>query len=100
VVYHPVQKDRLRKQYFLAWWLNKGQANFRQFGVRPGTKYRIAGIPLYMLRRFAVWTLKWLVTIEPARRFSNRLSAWQNLGEILECYRQSTEPAKRKTITA
>jgi glycosyltransferase involved in cell wall biosynthesis len=99
-VYHPVQEDRLRKEYFLAWWLHKGQANIRQFGVQQGTKYRIAGIPLYMLRRFAVWTLKWLVAIEPARRFSNRLSAWQNLGEILECYGQSNEAEKRKSFTA
>jgi glucosyl-dolichyl phosphate glucuronosyltransferase len=89
LVYHPVSEHRLKKEYFLAWWRNKGEANIRQFGVQPGTKYRIAGVPLYLLRRFAKWTLKWLISFDPAVRFSNRLSAWENLGEIMECYRES-----------
>lgn len=95
LVYHPVSENRLKRAYFLAWWFNKGEANIRQFGVRPGTKYRIVGIPLYLLRRFAKWTVKWLVSLDPAERFSNRLNAWENLGEILECYRESNVPKKR-----
>lgn len=95
LVYHPVAQNRLRKEYFLAWWLNKGEANIRQFGVVPGTKYRVAGIPLYLLRRFAKWTLKWMASLDPVERFSNRLSAWENLGEIMECYRESAVPKKR-----
>lgn len=99
VVYHPVQKERLRKEYFLAWWLHKGQTNIRQFGVLPGTKYRIAGIPLYLIRRFIVWTAKWMVALDPARRFSNRLSAWQNLGGILECYQRWLAARKAQNPT-
>ena len=95
LVYHPVAQNRLKKEYFLAWWLNKGEANIRQFGIRPGTKYRVAGIPLYLLRRFIKWTVKWMVSIDPVERFSNKLSAWENLGEILECYRESS--ASKKT---
>jgi glycosyltransferase involved in cell wall biosynthesis len=95
IVYHPVSENRLKKEYFLAWWLNKGEANIRQFGVRPGTKYRVAGIPLYLLRRFAKWTVKWMLSVDPVKRFSNRLHAWENVGEILECYRESTAPKKR-----
>ena len=99
IVYHPVQKERVKKKYFLAWWLHKGEANIRQFGVRPGTKYRIAGVPLYLLRRLMVWTAKWLVSVDPVRRFSNRLSSWHCLGEILECYRESPETTPGKDCT-
>lgn len=95
LVYHPVSEHRLKKDYFLAWWRNKGEANIRQFGVRPGTKYRVAGVPLYLLRRFVTWTVKWLISFDPAVRFSNRLSAWENLGEIMECYRESGVLKKR-----
>ncbi len=95
LVYHPVSENRLKKEYFLAWWLNKGQANIRQFGVQPGTKYRVAGIPLYLFRRLAKWTVKWLVSLDPAERFSSKLNAWENLGEILECYRESSVARKK-----
>jgi len=95
LVDHPVSENRLKKEYFLAWWFNKGEANIRQFGVQPGTKHRIAGVPLYLLRRFAKWTVKWLVSLNPADRFSNKLNAWENAGEILECYREAAVPTKR-----
>jgi glucosyl-dolichyl phosphate glucuronosyltransferase len=94
VVYHPVQDNRIEKTYFLAWWFHKGEANIRQFGIRPGTKYFAAGVPLYLFRNLAVWALKWLVAINPSRRFSNKLSVWTKAGEILECYRKSIEARK------
>ncbi len=100
VVYHPVAESRLTKEYFLTWWLNKGEANIRQFGVEPGTKYRVAGVPLYLLRRWAKWTVKWLVTVNPIERFSSKLNAWENVGEILECYRTARSPEKERRIAA
>lgn len=95
VLYHPVQKDRTEKGYFLSWWFHKGQANIRQCGVRPGTKYRVGGIPLYLFRNLAVWTVKWIVAVDPVRRFSGKLTVWEKAGEILECYRQSLDARKR-----
>jgi len=87
VVYHPVQDNRIEKKYLLAWWFHKGEANIRQFGISPGTRYSAAGIPLYMFRNLAVRMLKWLLAINPSRRFSNKLKVWTKAGEILECYR-------------
>jgi GT2 family glycosyltransferase len=95
VVYHPVQEYRLEKEYFLAWWFHKGKANVRQFGIRPRTKYFVAGIPLYLFRNLAVRALKWMVAVGPVRRFSSKLTVWAKAGEILECYRQSLHSAKR-----
>jgi glycosyltransferase involved in cell wall biosynthesis len=95
VVYHPVPENRIEKGYFLAWWFHKGEANIRQFGIRPGTKYFVAGIPLYLFRNLAVWTLRWMVAVQPCRRFSNKLNVWIEVGEILECYRQSLDARRR-----
>jgi glycosyltransferase involved in cell wall biosynthesis len=88
VVIHPAPKDRLQKEYFLAWWFAKGRANVREFGAPPRTR-RLCGIPLYLFRRLAVWTLRWMVAVEPSRRFSCKLKVWSLAGEILECYGQS-----------
>lgn len=95
LVFHPVTKNRINKDYFLRWWFHKGEANIRQFGVRPGTKYYVGGIPLVLFRNLAVWTFKWMIGIQPARRFSSKLSVWTKAGEITECYRQSLELRKR-----
>lgn len=95
VVCHPVQDNRIEKKYFLAWWFHKGEANIRQFGIRPGTKYFAAGVPLYLFRNLAVWALKWVIAINPSGRFSNKLNVWMKAGEILECYRKSIEARKR-----
>jgi GT2 family glycosyltransferase len=89
VVCHPVQGDRLKKEYFLAWWFHKGEANVRQFGIRPGTKYFLAGIPLYLFRNLVVRLVEWAIAVDSSRRFSHKLKVWTKLGEILECYRQS-----------
>jgi glycosyltransferase involved in cell wall biosynthesis len=95
LVFHPVQENRLKKEYFLAWWFDKARSEIRTCGIKPGTKYFVAGIPLYLFRRLAVWTLRWMAAVDPIQRFSNKLSAWMNAGEILECYYQSSVARKR-----
>ena len=88
VVYHPVPMSRLQKSYFLTWWFAKGRSDIRQFGVPPDTKWHVAGIPLVFLRRSAVSLLRWMVAVEPSRRFSRKLTASKALGAVLECFRQ------------
>jgi glycosyltransferase involved in cell wall biosynthesis len=88
VVYHPVPNNRLQKEYFLTWWFDKARADIRQFGIPYDTRWFVTGIPLYMFRRLAVWIVRWMVAVEPSRRFSNKIKAWTVAGQILECYRQ------------
>lgn len=95
LVYHPVPRNRIEKQYFLRWWFHKGQGSIRQYGVRPGTRYYVRGIPLFLFRNLSVWILKWMVGIHPARRFASKLNVWTKVGEIVECYRRSREVRKR-----
>lgn len=95
VVYHSVARDRVQKKYFLAWWFDKARADMRQSAIRRDSKWYVMGIPLYLLRRLVVWTLRWLVTVEPSRRFSCKVNAWTVAGSILECHHQRRE-AKRQ----
>ena len=88
VVHHPVQEARVKREYFLAWWFDKARAEILQDGV-PQSRWRICGIPLYLFRRAAVWTLRWMFAVRPAQRFSRKTKLWSVAGGILECYRQS-----------
>jgi glucosyl-dolichyl phosphate glucuronosyltransferase len=89
IVYHPVAEERITKSYFLKWSFDLGRANIRTLGIRPGTKWFVGGIPLYLLRRLTAWTTRWLFTLESSRRFSHKVIAWEKAGEIVECRRQT-----------
>jgi glycosyltransferase involved in cell wall biosynthesis len=89
LVNHPVEEERLQKKYILDWSFGDGVSWFRVSGIRPGTRYRLRGIPLYMFRSVARWTLQWVLTVEPSRRFEYKRYVWRKLGEISETYRQS-----------
>jgi GT2 family glycosyltransferase len=89
IVHHAVQQNRLRKQYFLTWWFDKARADIRAFGLPADIELVLAGIPLRLFRRLAVWTARWMLAVGPSRRFSNKLKVWSVAGQILECYRQA-----------
>ena len=99
VVHHSVPQNRLRRGYFLTWWFNKGRADVRETGVAADTKWFVSGIPLYLVHRLAVGILRWLVTLDPSRRFSCRLAVWLTAGTMVESYRQSKEAHKRERLT-
>jgi glycosyltransferase involved in cell wall biosynthesis len=86
VVYHAVPQNRVQKAYFLTWWFDKARADTRQLGVMKHTRWSVAGVPLYLLRRLAIWTLRWTGSVSAAQRFSNKLKVWSLAGEILESY--------------
>lgn len=98
IVHHPVPANRINKKFFLAWWYHKGGASIRQFGVRPGTKYYAAGVPLYLFRNLLVWTLRWMLAFIPSQRFSNKLNVWTKMGEIVECYRNPVAAKKMENF--
>jgi glucosyl-dolichyl phosphate glucuronosyltransferase len=85
VVYHPVTESRIRKKYFLNWYFGRGRSTIRRLGAPPGTKWYIWRIPLYLFRRLAVWSLRWMVALESSRRFSNKVKVWSLTGQIVEC---------------
>jgi glycosyltransferase involved in cell wall biosynthesis len=86
IVYHAVPENRIKKQYFLRWWFDKARADVREFGIPEGTRWFIAGVPLYMFRRLGAWAVRWMITAEPGQRFGAKVRVWGRLGEITECY--------------
>ncbi|MGB8988233.1 MAG: glycosyltransferase [Candidatus Sulfotelmatobacter sp.] len=97
VVYHEVPQNRVRKIYFLRWWFDKARADVRELGV-PENIWRIHGVPVAALKRVITWSVRWLLTFEPSRRFSCKINVWINAGAIAECYGQTPiRPAPAKT---
>jgi glucosyl-dolichyl phosphate glucuronosyltransferase len=96
-VYHEVPEHRLRKDFFLAWWFDKGRAEILELGV-PRSSFYCLGVPFAILRRLVVWTLRWMTAFNAAPRFECKLKVWGKFGEILECYRarKKLEPATRR----
>ena len=101
IVYHPVTEDRLTKDYFLAWWFGKGRSDARELEIASATRWKIAGIPLILLRRLIRWTVQWLLTLDRKARFRCKVCIWRLAGEITECRKASAATAlQRQTSTA
>jgi hypothetical protein len=91
VVYHPVPQERLRRQYFLTFWFDKGRSDILESGIPSDTRWHVAGIPVYLLRRITRWTAQWMISIKPSKRFYCKLGVWGIAGKIVECYRLSCD---------
>ena len=84
VVYHSLPEERLKKEYFLAWWHDKGRSHVRQNGIPSNRKWSFAGAPIHLFRQLCTSSLRWMWTFERAKRFSHKLMAWCVLGMIKE----------------
>jgi glucosyl-dolichyl phosphate glucuronosyltransferase len=89
VVYHHIPECRTQRQYFQKWWFDKARGDIRQSGFPKDTKWIVAGIPFYLFRRLARWTMQWTTSLREPARFSSKLQVWGLAGSILECYKQS-----------
>jgi glucosyl-dolichyl phosphate glucuronosyltransferase len=89
VVHHKIARSRVTQHYFLNWWFDKARGDIREHGIDPGTRWYIAGIPLYLIRRLIAWTLRWLIAFRSGPRFSAKLNLWVVVGAMKECREQS-----------
>jgi glycosyltransferase involved in cell wall biosynthesis len=89
VVRHPVTENRLQQSYFLDWHFARGRADIREFGIEPGARWYLRGVPLYLIRRLAAWTVRWMLAAQQPKRFTNKLKLWGVAGRVVESYRQS-----------
>jgi glycosyltransferase involved in cell wall biosynthesis len=99
VVHHPVPQSRLRKKYLLSWFFWDGRSAFVKSGIPPETRWFLVGVPLYLFRRLGRWTVQWLVSGKPSKRFSCRLNVWANAGTILACYESSRKLRQKSGAT-
>ena len=95
VVYHPVPENRLRKEYFLAWYFGFGRSLVRESGRGPD----IWGIPrpyFSILKKgftaLAPLMLRWILALKPRKRFFYKVLVWRTAGEIVEMYRLARQP--------
>ena len=96
LVRHSVQRERIRKTYFLTWWYDKARSEVRQEGIPSPTKWYIFGVPLYMFRRLCVWTFRWWFAFNPGKRFSCKLNVWRIAGVVKECHALSVQRSRDK----
>jgi glucosyl-dolichyl phosphate glucuronosyltransferase len=97
ITLHPVEKTRVNKKYFLDWWFNKGKSDIREFGDQSYGKHFFS-IPLRIFRNAAVETARWLITIDPSKKFICRLKIWAYAGEVAEYHRQSINAKRKSTL--
>jgi len=98
VVYHQIARTRLTPQYFLKWWFDKARADIREHGFAQGTRWIVAGVPLYLIRRLVAWTLRWLLAYRSSARFSAKLHLWTVLGAIQECRDSNRMNARQEPL--
>jgi glycosyltransferase involved in cell wall biosynthesis len=101
IVHHPVSMDRLKKEYFLAWWFRYGRAQIRMKGKRPpvwGIPRHYLSIPnmigIHLPKRIA----RWMRTFNPRRRFFWKCYVWVMVGQIVETYRIARDVTRQERI--
>ena len=87
VVYHPAPEHRIQKDYFLKWWFDFGRASAREWGRGPS----VLGIPRPYLNILNLGTIamaremgRWLLSLNPQRRFYYKCWVWAIAGRIKE----------------
>jgi glycosyltransferase involved in cell wall biosynthesis len=94
VVRHTAPRHRMQKSYVLSWWFRYGWLEVAELGPPSSTKWVLGGVPLCLVRRFVRWTLQWMISIEPSRRFSCRRKVWYVAGTAVACYRWRRQNAQ------
>ena len=86
LVRHAVPARRVTKSYFLKWWHGKGRADILECGSECDRYLSAFGVPLVYFRRVAVWSVRWLLSLDPSQRFSCRAKVWWLFGTIRESF--------------
>jgi len=89
VVHHPAPESRMRRKFVLKWWYWFGYAEVADLGLPTDARFLFRGIPLYMFRRIVRWTVQWMISIDPARRFASKRNVWYWAGMVRACYQLS-----------
>ncbi len=86
IVYHAVPQSRLSQKYFLDWWFDKGRSDVRAAAVPKETRWLLCGVPLLWVRRYSMWMLRWMISLQVARRFAAKTRVWYLGGMICEAF--------------
>ncbi|MGC2639223.1 MAG: glycosyltransferase family A protein [Acidobacteriaceae bacterium] len=95
IVYHEIRPERVRKQFFLNWWFDRGRGAIREDGRRQSY-----GKTLRSILRTLITAAAWLVTIDPERRFYRQCMIWFALGKLVELRHTSGKSHRSPQKTA
>jgi glycosyltransferase involved in cell wall biosynthesis len=95
IVYHEIRPERVRKQFFLKWWFDRGRGAIREDGYRQSY-----GKTLRSILRTLITAAAWLVTIDPERRFYRKCMIWFALGKLVEVRHKSRNSHRSPQKTA
>jgi len=87
VVYHDVHESRVRKQFFLAWWFDRGRGVIRESGRIPGAREI-----LKLLSRTLQTALWSVLSLDPQRRFYRKCMVRFAAGKLAEAHQQAKAP--------
>lgn len=86
IVYHPVEKSRTEKSFFLSWYFDYGRASIKEEGSHSSVRCSF-GIPhYYLFLSLPRSVLKWVFTLSSRRRFYQKLTTYLVLGKIVESF--------------
>lgn len=88
IVFHPVQKRRMTKNYFQSWYFSYGRCLVRVADL-PVNAGRFAGIPRFLFRDLLERFLKCTLSVNSRGRFYHKLHCYQIAGQIIEEYLSS-----------
>ena len=97
VVRHSVPECRMSKSYVLRWYYSNGRSEVVDLGPPTDARWKLGGVPLYLFRRLARWTLQWMISIGAPRRFTCRRTVWYLAGTALACYEHSRRQVAQVT---
>lgn len=86
IVRHPAPAARMTQAYVLRWWYWFGRAEVVDTGSPAGARLLVGGVPAYLFRRLARWTVQWLTSLTPTARFSSKRLMWYLAGTITACH--------------
>jgi glucosyl-dolichyl phosphate glucuronosyltransferase len=99
LVYHSLDPARLTKKYFLAWWYDKARTDIKQDGIPDDLRQNLAGVPVVLPARLCLWFFRWILAVDPAKRFNSQLNLWRVMAMMRECYRLNTQNSSRSAET-
>jgi glucosyl-dolichyl phosphate glucuronosyltransferase len=102
VVYHPVPESRVKKSFFLRWYFDYGRAMVREWECGPnilGISRRCFTFFRFIGTYLPVAILRWMVTLNPRRRFFRKCRVWTIAGQTVEIHRQWHNTRKRSNCS-
>jgi hypothetical protein len=94
IAYHPVHQNRMQRSFFLRWHFDFGRTMVRLWEPAPDvleiSRHRFTLLKL-IAASLPCEFLRWVVNLNPQRRFLRKCWVWATAGQIIEIYRKGNQ---------